>query len=262
VEVVSSTTAPALHPGPTPVKMPLRSLIVAVVCVAVAFLLNALIPIFAQRGALVLYLAAVVLAIWYGGWKPGLVASVLAILGAAWVLPPENSMRIEQRADVLRFAMFVAVSALITLMHRSLENARARLALTERRLIASVEAARVAAWEQDLATGVFWYTPNFKLIFGHTSDESHGTYESFIGYIHPDDQARAREAFALALTRHPDFELEYRIIRTDGEIRWIHTRGRVYSDESGKPTRMAGIVADVSETKNRGGKTQQATSFA
>ena len=231
--------------------MPIRTFIAAFAFVAVAVALTLFVPLFVERGAMVLLLAAVVLSIWYGGWKPGLVAAVLAIVAAAWVLPPKQSFLIDSLPDLARFTAFVVVAVLITLMHRSLENARRDLLLTEQRFTASVEAARIAAWDQDLATGVFWCSPNSELIFGRAPGGEGASYEGFVGYTHPDDQTRIRTAIADTRPANPEFELDHRIVRADGQIRWIHTRGRVHFDDSGKPVRMIGIAADVTETKGR-----------
>ena len=238
---------------PATLMMPLRTFLAAFAFVAVAVALTLFVPLFVERGAMVLLLAAVVLSIWYGGWKPGLVAAVLAIVAAAWVLPPKHSFLIGSMPDLARFGAFVVVAVLITLMHRSLENARRALLLSEQRFTASVEAARIAAWDQDLETGVFWCSPNFELIFGRPPGRPDDAppFEGFIGYTHPDDQSRVRAAVADSRVATPEFELDHRIVRTDGEIRWIHTRGRVHFDDSGKPVRMIGIAADVTETKSR-----------
>jgi PAS domain S-box-containing protein len=229
----------------------LQSVLAAVAFVGIAVALTLFVPLFVERGAMVLLLAAVVLSIWYGGWKPGLFSALLAIVAAAWVLPPKGSFLIESFADLARFVAFVVVAVLITLMHRSLENARRELLLSEQRFTASVEAARIAAWDQDLSTGVFWCSPTFETIFGRTPGEQKESYEGFVGYTHPDDQVRVRSAIADARPGNPEFEMDHRIVRADGEIRWIHTRGRVHFDEVGKPSRMIGIAADVTETRIR-----------
>ena len=245
---------------PATVMMPIRTFLAAFAFVGVAVGMTLFVPLFVERGAMVLLLAAVVLSIWYGGWKPGLVAALLAIVAAAWVLPPKHSFVIDSVPDLARFGAFVVVAVLITLMHRSLENARRALVLSEQRFTASVEAARIAAWDQDLATGVFWCSPNFEHIFGRPAGDEKQAYEGFVGYTHPDDQTRVRSAIADARPASPEFELDHRIVRTDGNIRWIHTRGRVHFDDAGKPVRMIGIAADVTETKARGSDKLQPTS--
>lgn len=231
-------------------KITRRSILAALVFTAAAFLLT-LLPVFYERGAMALYLGAVVMTIWYGGWRVGLITAVFAIVGAAWVLPPHFSMRIEGTDNHIRFGAFVGLIALITLTNRSLENARQRLAQTERRLAASVEAARVAAWEQDMGTGVFWCSPNFGFIFGRDNGDSDASDVSFLGLIHPDDQAQARETIQQAQANQSEFEFDHRIIRPDGQLRWIHTRGSVLFDEDGKGLRLMGISADITQAKAR-----------
>jgi PAS domain S-box-containing protein len=181
------------------------------------------------------------------------VAAVLAVAAAAWVLPPKHSLVIDKGADMARFVSFTIVAGLITAMHRSLEHARRDLVLTQQRLSASVEAARIAAWDQDLSTGAFWASPNFELIFGRKpeGDADAPSEDSFLGYIHPEDQSAVRAAVAGAAAARPEFEIDHRIVRADGGVRWIHTRGRVHYDPAGKAVRMIGIAADVTEAKSR-----------
>lgn len=251
-----------------PVKIPTRSILAAFAFSATAFVIS-LFPVFIDRGAMALYLASVVMTIWYGGWKPGLITAGFAILAAAWILPPAYSMRVDGPENQLRFCMFVGLIVLMTITNRSLENARQRLAVTERRLVASVEAARVAAWEQDVENGVFWCSPNFGEIFGrHSGNSSSGSsgaepsFESFLGYIHPDDQAQARDTMEQAKAHRSEFEIDHRIIRADGQVRWIHTRGSVHFDEVGQGLRMTGISADVTQAKARAAEALQASSAA
>jgi signal transduction histidine kinase len=70
---------------------------------------------------------------------------------------------------------------------------------------------------------------------------------SFIAAIHPEDDHRVVEI----LERNPerDFEIEYRIVRPDGSIRWIRDRAFPIKDELGRFYRIAGIAEDITERK-------------
>ena len=66
--------------------------------------------------------------------------------------------------------------------------------------------------------------------------------------IHPDDRDRARDA-ALRLRLGNEVDVELRIIRTDGEIRWIRNTRSPVTDEHGGFVRMAGMVEDITDRK-------------
>ena len=69
--------------------------------------------------------------------------------------------------------------------------------------------------------------------------------------IHPDEQARVQQAFEqwLANPAEQIFDVEYRIVRPDGTIRWIADRGHVIRDAQGHVYRLTGIARDVTDVK-------------
>lgn len=124
---------------------------------------------------------------------------------------------------------------------------------TVERLRLAAEAARVGSFEGDLLTGDLDWSPRCRAIFGVGPDEPI-TRAEFDALVHPDDA----ELVAAAVRRLRDpsepgaFELEFRIVRPDGETRWVESRGRVaYGDVDGarRPLRLLGAVVDVTERK-------------
>jgi PAS domain S-box-containing protein len=68
------------------------------------------------------------------------------------------------------------------------------------------------------------------------------------GVIHLEDQARVTESFGV-LMAGGNFDVEYRIVRSCGEIRWIHDRGRRVVSEDGQNVTLTGIASDVTRRK-------------
>ena len=67
---------------------------------------------------------------------------------------------------------------------------------------------------------------------------------------HPDDRDRVADGLQHVLDSGSDFyEVEYRIIRPDGPVRWIFRRGRIVRDARGKPVRYSGVDIDITERK-------------
>jgi PAS domain S-box-containing protein len=67
--------------------------------------------------------------------------------------------------------------------------------------------------------------------------------------VHPDDRARVQASERAAISQGAPHDLDYRIIRPDGEVRLIHEEGEVIRDGSGAPVRMVGTVQDITERR-------------
>ncbi|PYJ14437.1 MAG: hypothetical protein DME96_15860, partial [Verrucomicrobia bacterium] len=67
--------------------------------------------------------------------------------------------------------------------------------------------------------------------------------------VHPEDKQIVIKAVAEALRGGPRYDVEYRVLRPNGEVRLVHSQGDVIWDESGRPRRMFGSVQDITERK-------------
>lgn len=72
------------------------------------------------------------------------------------------------------------------------------------------------------------------------------SYESI---THPDDREKARTIIDAAIEKGERFELEYRIVRANGDITWVAERGSAVFDNEGKPVALEGIIQDISGRK-------------
>jgi two-component system, NarL family, sensor histidine kinase UhpB len=118
---------------------------------------------------------------------------------------------------------------------------------SEERLSLALVASHMGVWEWDVQTNAIYWSPECFEIFDPGSFT--GTLESFTGAIHPDDLAQVMDAARKALAEGTDFNAEFRILRHDGELRWLCDRGRPSYDASGAPLRLAGTVQDITERK-------------
>ncbi len=112
------------------------------------------------------------------------------------------------------------------------------------RLADALEAAGLTAWEWDPETGVVTHTED---LAGNT-DGPIRSREALIERMHPDDRARVGEAFAKALAEGGEYQQEYRLIRPDGQVSWVISRGRVRVGADGR-RRMSGMLGDVTARK-------------
>ena len=121
------------------------------------------------------------------------------------------------------------------------------LAYSEAHMKAAQQIASLGSWEWDVATGDNQWSDQQCRIFGYAPGSIRPNADFFFQALHPDDQDKVRDALEHVLSGDSPYSLEYRIIRPNGDIRHIHTKGEVERDKSGKPVRMAGTVLDITE---------------
>jgi PAS domain S-box-containing protein len=109
--------------------------------------------------------------------------------------------------------------------------------------------AEMGSWEWNIRTGeLFWSDEIFRL-FALPIDAFGASYSAFLERVHPDDRSRVEEAVRLAVEEGADYALDHRIVRPDGEIRFVYELGEVERDPRGAPLRMRGIVQDVTRLR-------------
>jgi PAS domain S-box-containing protein len=133
--------------------------------------------------------------------------------------------------------------------HQAATAAERALAASEAELRMAIDAARMGTFDWALASGTLRWNRNHAEIFGIDPDQASGTWASLAKRIHPDDGQALDGAVNRALHGGGDFEVEYRIVRPDGGIRWTLSRGHVVTDGAGHPTRVIGTTLDTTESR-------------
>lgn len=139
-------------------------------------------------------------------------------------------------------------STLEKLRHR-LEQSQADLDRREERLRLALEAAQMRAWDWNLITGELSWSPNDAALVGINSDTAPTTLEAWVKAIHPSDRRQTHEAFMRSRSTRSHLYNEYRIIKPDGEVRWLCCKGRVECNAENQPVRMVGITQDITDSK-------------
>jgi PAS domain S-box-containing protein len=120
---------------------------------------------------------------------------------------------------------------------------------SDERMRFALERSHIGAWDLDLKSQTTIRTAEHDRIFGHPVMLPVWTYKMFLEHVIPEDRAHVKAAFQNAVETRGDLELEFRINRADGETRWIWASARHHQDETGKVSRMAGIVRDITGRK-------------
>jgi PAS domain S-box-containing protein len=120
-------------------------------------------------------------------------------------------------------------------------------AQSEAHLKAAQDIASLGSWEWDVATGEDQWSDQQCRIFGYAPGSIRPSPDFFFRALHPDDQDRVRQAVEQMLEDDTPYNVEYRIIRPNGDVRYVHAHGAVERDTAGKPVRMAGTVLDITD---------------
>jgi len=128
-------------------------------------------------------------------------------------------------------------------------DVEAQLALTNDRLRMAVEAGRSVGWDWDIKTGRDQWFGDLETVFGIPADSFAGHVDDFRRKVHPEDRELARQAVAKARQNREPYAAEFRVVRTDGTVRWITARGEFYYAHNGDAERMLGMAVDITERK-------------
>ncbi len=129
------------------------------------------------------------------------------------------------------------------------QQVQQKLQASEQRLESILGSLEDIVWSVSLETRTLDYlNPAVEIVYGRTATEFFQTPALWLDIVHPEDQPDVQ----LARQSWPEMQtldLEYRIIRPNGDIRWVRDRGRVIFDETGIPLRLDGITHDITEQK-------------
>ena len=172
----------------------------------------------------------------------------------------------EQIADHVAFALehhrvAVALESRLVVerdLREQAENEAALRQANERRLSLALAAGGMGAWDWDIRTGVVSWSSELERIHGLEPGTFDGTLDGYRRDVHPADADRLASTIGAALeTPESGYDIEYRIVRPDGGVRWLRATGRVIVDGDGRPSRMVGICRDVTERK----RAEEASAF-
>ncbi|MES9964787.1 MAG: PAS domain S-box protein [Candidatus Sedimenticola sp. 20ELBAFRAG] len=141
---------------------------------------------------------------------------------------------------------FFALVSDITERKRMEEAVSAR----EAQLRKAQEIALLGKWSLDVKTQQCTLSDSAMEILGFPEEGDHSP-DLMYELIHPEDRERWEQSFKNAITGNEDYDVHYRVLRSDGDVRHISARAELLTDDEGIPVSMFGIVQDVTEQKSR-----------
>ncbi|HEY0780521.1 MAG TPA: PAS domain-containing protein [Gemmatirosa sp.] len=132
------------------------------------------------------------------------------------------------------------------------------LRASEERFRLAARATRDVIYECDIATGAVWTSDGMGATFRKPSDAV-SSFSSWNARLHPDDDARVRALLDAVLAGEGDtFAAEYRFLRGDGTWANVMDRAHITRDPDGRPLRLIGALADVSQQRELEAQLRQA----
>jgi PAS domain S-box-containing protein len=162
------------------------------------------------------------------------------------MLPLDNRI-FAAGAGIVAVSLCALVLAALFAERRQYERA---LEKSEERMRLAVAASRMGMFDWDMRTGASSWSDEWCRMLGYQVGEIEPSQAAWLARIHPDDREKAFSEHKSNTAQPKDINSEYRIIRGDGDIRWIRTHGRFLS-EGGRPVRLIGLKQDVTEARQQ-----------
>jgi PAS domain S-box-containing protein len=180
-----------------------------------------------------------------------LVVALVAVWGAIRGDGPFVTSTPEQNALSLQLFLIVIAVPLMTLAALTQERLRAQedARQSEERLRLAMSAVQLGAWEWDIRRQVATWSEKSAEIFGLAAPPRGLTVARFLELVSPEDRPAVSVALRRAFLEGAPFDTEYRITLPDGETRWVLAKGKPSFDHAGRPVRLIGVHADVTERR-------------
>ncbi|MHB8950131.1 MAG: diguanylate cyclase domain-containing protein [Rhodoferax sp.] len=156
--------------------------------------------------------------------------------------------RRDVRSQLLAFVLFAMLSSLALWFYR---RQRLRQRVSQQRLKLATEAAGVGIWEFDLKSKRYHWDPAMFELSGLDPRKVNERNDNWQQLLLAGELDRIKDATRAVIKCGQPFDLTFKILRPDGELRFMRNRAAVHFDEAGAPRRLIGTTEDVTERKQR-----------
>ena len=184
------------------------------------------------------------------GESTAILAVVLAVVwsteqgGGPFQVPTANNALAIQLA-------FTPVAITLLSLSAVIEERRKAQAATLRKteqLQMALDAAHMAMWDWPVIDAAPPLESSRYMLHPPHADSDNGSADA-ASLVHAADLGNVNDAVTRSIRQRAPLEMEYRVVLPDGSLRWLLSRGKVVSDLSGRPVRMIGLTADITERK-------------
>jgi len=142
------------------------------------------------------------------------------------------------------------IGGIITYTEVTTERKKAENALkeTNNKLVQAQRVAKIGSWENSLVTNDLQWSEEMYHILGFPPNTSINLKEA-ARIFPPEEIVRFQQAVSNAIDKDAPYSMDYKIIRLDGSVRYIHDEGEVVRDDQGQAISMIGTTQDITERK-------------
>jgi PAS domain S-box-containing protein len=119
---------------------------------------------------------------------------------------------------------------------------------SEERLKRAMEAADLGDWELDLATGSFWWSESLSQVSGRRPSEFTDLQHAIAEVVFAADRSLLKDQLS-GIAEGRNHRLNFRIMRPDGEVRWLDGGGDAVTDDQGRARWLVGVAADATQRR-------------
>jgi len=119
---------------------------------------------------------------------------------------------------------------------------------SESRLNMALKYSKLAVWELDLKSKLIFRSASHDELFGYPDKQEDWTLDSYIQHVLDEDLPRFRAAINEA-SQGNKMDQQVRLKTTDGTIKWVNFQASPEQDETGRPVKMLGTIADITKDK-------------
>lgn len=193
-------------------------------------------------------------------------------LATLWIIGSDKALQLlGLQADDVRWMqsgkgfLFVCVTCallwiILTRFRHHQKHVEQALRSSREQLALAMDAARQGVWDWDLPHDRIYFSEHLAELLGLPPVILTDGREEWLQRLHPDDRDRERARLQTIITERDGFyDSSFRMLHSDGLYRWIHSRGKLLFDESGRPVRFIGMAMDITQRRADVDRLRQAT---
>jgi len=120
---------------------------------------------------------------------------------------------------------------------------------SEERLIDAQHIANLGSWELDIKNNQMTWSDGMFKIINIDRNKYEASYETLLNFIHPDDREYVKEKNIESINNKKQYEVDYRLLMTDGEIKYIHHVCKIKINDEGLAFQAFGTIQDITKYK-------------